>query len=215
MRTLMKRAYNDVRIPRVFVLLCLSGVLVAGTYPSNLPSYRPIPAAGATPFVHFTNDYLRFANTLAQAGLPVFFGDEIGMAQVVYVALGTTAVTQGLKFLVNKWEFGGTRLGERPNGVTSNHNKPSGHSSMASCAVYYVSRRYGLWHLVYLVPIMLLTMYARVALGSHTVAAVIAGALVGLMMAAIFTSGRSASGRVEFSSAEESGQIQRRRMLEQ
>lgn len=190
MRTLMRQAYAEAKVPRWFVLLCLGGILLAGSYPSDLPSYRPVREADATAFVHFTNSYLRFANTVVQVALPVAFADQIGMVQLAYVAISTTAATQGLKFLVNKWEFGGTRLGERPSGPTSNHNMPSGHSSMASCAVYYIGRRYGLWHLLYLVPIMLLTMYARVELGSHTIAAVIAGALIGVMMAAIFTSKR-------------------------
>jgi lipid A 1-phosphatase len=65
---------------------------------------------------------------------------------------------------------------------------PSGHSSMASCATYFVCRRYGLWHALYLLPILLLTMYARVALNDHTVSAVIVGALVGFVTAALFTS---------------------------
>ena len=59
-----------------------------------------------------------------------------------------------------------------------------------SCAAYFVSRRYGWKHALYLVPILLLTMYARVELNDHTVSAVVVGALVGLVSAAMFTSPR-------------------------
>lgn len=48
-------------------------------------------------------------------------------------------------------------------------------------------------HALYFLPILLLTMHARVALNDHTVSAVIVGALLGFMMAAIFTSGRTDS----------------------
>jgi membrane-associated phospholipid phosphatase len=57
------------------------------------------------------------------------------------------------------------------------------HSSMAWCATCFVCRRYGLWHALYL-----LTTYARVALNVHTVSAMIVGALVGSVTAALFTS---------------------------
>ena len=79
----------------------------------------------------------------------------------------------------------GVRLGERPHG--GRHNMPSGHASLASSAVYFVGRRYGWWHLLYLVPVLLLTMFARVELDAHTGSAVIAGALIGIFSAALFT----------------------------
>jgi lipid A 1-phosphatase len=67
---------------------------------------------------------------------------------------------------------------------------PSGHSSMASCAVYFVGRRYSIWLAIPLAIIMLLTMYARVMLNQHTISAVIAGALIGFLATAMFTSPR-------------------------
>jgi lipid A 1-phosphatase len=59
---------------------------------------------------------------------------------------------------------------------------------MASCAAYFVARRYGLWHALYLIPIMLLTMSARVMLDAHTISAVLTGCLIGLICAAWWTS---------------------------
>ena len=61
---------------------------------------------------------------------------------------------------------------------------------MAASATYFVMRRYGWAHALYLVPLLLLTLHARVALGAHTISAVLAGALVGLLAAAAFTSAR-------------------------
>ena len=58
---------------------------------------------------------------------------------------------------------------------------------MSSCGAYFVCRRYG-WKLAWIVfPILLLTMYARVALNEHTISAVLAGGFLGLLVSAIFT----------------------------
>nr|WP_284702424.1 phosphatase PAP2 family protein [Herbaspirillum aquaticum] len=75
---------------------------------------------------------------------------------------------------------------------------PSGHSSMASSAMYFVGRRYGWWHLIYMLPILLMTMFARVALDAHTISAVLAGALAGIVGAALFTSSFPPQVNIEF-----------------
>jgi lipid A 1-phosphatase len=190
MRALMKEAWTQVERPRQFILACVLGVLLCVQYPTDLQSYRSVPADSGLSLAFVTDHYLRFVNTAAQAALPLLLQDKIGMVQFVYTAIGTTLATHGLKRLVNRLDLWGLRLGERPSGTGSLYNMPSGHSSMASCAAYFVARRYGWLHALYLIPILLLTMYARVALNAHTVAAVIAGALIGLLMAAIFTSKR-------------------------
>ncbi len=190
MWNLMKQAYTRVQRPRWFIFACLIGIMLSLPYPTDLQSYRTPRTDGNSSLVRVTENYLRFTNTIAQVALPILLKDKIGMIQLVYVGISGTVATHGLKRLVDKWEIWGTRLGERPSRPGSKHNMPSGHSSLASSAVYFVSRRYGFKHLLYLVPILLLTMYARVALNDHTVTAVIAGALVGLLMAAIFTSDR-------------------------
>jgi lipid A 1-phosphatase len=116
----------------------------------------------------------------------VVLGDKVGLVQLLYVAAAGVITTHGLKFLLNDRWIGRTRLGERPN--HRDHNMPSGHSSMVSCAVYFVWRRYSPWLGLLLSAFMLVTMYARVMLNAHTVSAVIAGALAGLLAAALFTS---------------------------
>jgi membrane-associated phospholipid phosphatase len=122
-----------------------------------------------------------------QIAVPILLADKAGMIQLAYIAVTATVATHGVKRLVNDWTLFGTRIGQRPGGEDSKHNAPSGHSSMASCAAYFVCRRYGLWYAFLLVPILLLTMYARVMLNDHTISAAISGALLGLLTAAIFT----------------------------
>ena len=48
-------------------------------------------------------------------------------------------------------------------------------------------RRYSLWFGVIVIPIMLLTMYARVMLDAHTISAVISGAMTGMLVTTLFT----------------------------
>ena len=184
---LMKQAYAQVQIPRRFVFVCVIGFILCLLAPVGLQRHGRPSNDG---LVVFSDSYLRFIDTVVQTAIPVLLADRIGMMQLVYVDVSTTVATHGLKRLLDKWEIGGVRLGERPKGSNSHYNMPSGHSSMAACAVYYVCRRYRFIHALYLTPILLLTMYARVALNAHTVTAVIAGALVGFSMAAIFTSKR-------------------------
>jgi membrane-associated phospholipid phosphatase len=188
MRNLMKQAYSQAQRPKMVILACLVWIILCLPYPTDLQSYRAPHPHREHPLVHFTEDYLRYTNTIVQIALPILFKDKIGMIQLVYVGISTTVATHGLKRLVDKWEVRATRLGQRPNRPNSRHNMPSGHSSMASCAAYFVCRRYGLKHAVYLLPILLLTMHARVALNEHTASAVIVGALLGFVAAAIFTS---------------------------
>jgi lipid A 1-phosphatase len=189
MWTLAKEAFAQVERPRRFIAGCLLGIVLCFLYPTDLEGYRASRERNGLSEHYYS---LRFINTAAQVAIPLLLGDRIGLVQVAYVGVSTTVATHGLKRLLNDSVVGGTRLGERPSGKNSRHNMPSGHSSMASCAAYFVCKRYGWMHALYLVPILLLTMYSRVDLSKHTVAAVIAGALVGLVMAAIFTSRRKA-----------------------
>jgi len=186
----MRRAYTQVVRPVWFILLCLLGVIISVAIPTDLQSYRTPHAESNREIVLLTENYLRFSNTIVQVALPLLLRDKIGIVQLVYTGVASAAATHGMKRLANRWIIWGNRLGERPNGNDSQHNMPSGHSSMASCAAYFVCRRYGIWHALYLIPVLLLTMYARVALHAHTIPAVTAGAFIGLMMAAFFTSRR-------------------------
>lgn len=182
------RDYLPKKRPMGFIAACLLSLVVCVFYPSDLASYRENLNAERPAWVEPTETKLRFVNTIAQVALPLLLRDKEGMVQLLTLAVTTTVATQGLKRIVNDVEVGGTRLGERPYGTDSRHNMPSGHSSMSSCAVYFVARRYGLWHLLYLLPILLLTMGARLMLDAHTLSAVLAGCLIGIVCAAWWTS---------------------------
>lgn len=167
------------------LLLCLC--LASTLYPSDTLyySHRTKDRSAST---RYADRYARFVNTAAQAGLPILLGDKAGFIQAAWVGLGTLAATQALKRILNDWTVLGTRLGERPYGRNSSHNMPSGHSSMASSGMFFVWRRYGRKYAWCLIPFTALTMYARVMLNCHTLSAVIAGCLVGMLAAAAFTS---------------------------
>lgn len=182
------RQYLSIKRPYKFIIACLAGILLVAFYPSDLASYRAGEKQPLPGWVELTDSQLRFINTIAQVGLPILLQDREGIVQLVAVAITTTIATHGAKYLVNDVTISGTRLGERPYSPASNNNMPSGHSSMASCAAYFVARRYGYWHLLYLLPITLLTMAARVMLDAHTISAVLTGFLIGLVGAAWWTS---------------------------
>jgi membrane-associated phospholipid phosphatase len=183
---LVKTAWAEVHRPRRLIGWLIALIVLSTGYPSNLASYPQV--TDVEPAISGADHYGRFINTALQVALPVVMRDPVGVVQLAYVAVGTTVFTHALKWLVNDWYVGGARLGQRPAGAHSKHNMPSGHASMSSCAVYFVCRRYGLRYAWLMVPVLLLTMFARVALGAHTVSAVVCGALIGFVVAAIFTS---------------------------
>jgi len=184
----MIRDHLPTQRPMGFIAACLLGILLCAVYPSDLASYRIANTQSLPAWVEPTETQLRFVNTIVQVGLPLLLMDKAGMVQLVYIAVTATIATHGLKWILNDVHVEGTRLGERPSSPESKHNMPSGHSSMASSAAFFVARRYGLWHALYLVPIMLLTMAARYMLNDHTISAVLAGCLIGLACAAWWTS---------------------------
>lgn len=187
LQALARQAYAEVTPRKSLLIVCVLGIILSILWPTNLASYRAT-APEKTLLVLRTDHYLRFTNTIAQIAIPVIERDPVGMMQLLYVGVSTTLVTHGLKYLLDPVTVWGTRLGERPSG--GRHNMPSGHSSMAACALYYVCRRYGWHHALYMLPVTLLTMFARVEMNVHTASAVVAGALVGILMSAIFTSKR-------------------------
>lgn len=188
------------------VLLC------ALLYPTDLSEYRdPAPMKrwsvawssgqehktqslhdGLTAAADWVEHKGRFLSTGVQVLLPLVLGDRVGLVQLFYSGVATTTVTHGLKRGVDGWQVGPSRLGERPNG--GRHNMPSGHSSMAASALGFIWRRYGAWHLVYLLPLLLATMTTRVLLSAHTWPAVFAGALIGVVVTYMMTTPRRMGG---------------------
>ena len=179
-----------VRVPRVLVLLLTVAFVASAVFPTDLESYpheREL-LAPSEPYANGVEHYARFINTALQIGIPLLLWDREGLAQLAVIAVATTLATHGTKHLVNNLIVDSTRLGQRPSGPDSRYNIPSGHSSMAGSAVYFLARRYALAFLWITVPVLLMTMYARIALGAHTLSAVLAGACLGMLVAALFTS---------------------------
>ena len=192
--SLCRAAYREVRKPLALIMLLLLSALLSILYPSKLETYPILANGSAVPRVAtLTERYVRFVPTIVQIALPIALCDKVGVVQLLYVGISTTILTQGSKHLLHARWIGLARLDRRPNG--GGMNMPSGHSSMASCAAYYIGRRYGLWLGILLAVIVGLTMYARVMLNAHTISAVIAGALIGCLTAACFTSPRTPSSR--------------------
>ena len=189
-QSIFRTAYASVRRPTLLLVLLFVGILASACYPTDLKTYPILPAGSATPaVVRITEDYVRYVPTVVQIAVPLVLGDKVGMVQLLYVGISNTIATQGLKHLVNGVTIDGTRLGQRPRGDP--YNMPSGHSSMSSCAVYFLGRRYSVWLGLLLSIILAMTMYTRVMLNAHTISAVIAGALIGFLTTAIFTSPRT------------------------
>ena len=180
---------------RAVAWLAVALALACALYPSDHALDYPQPRGGQDdPRVVLVEDTLRHINTVAAAALPLIKRDLVGLAQLTVVTVVGTAATHIPKRLLNDWVVGGTRLGQRPQDLDSRHNMPSGHSSLASAAAWFVCRRYG-WRWAWLLlPITAATMWARVMLDAHTVSAVLAGLFVGVAVALFFVTPRPRAG---------------------
>jgi len=170
---------------KIFILT--SFFVAIAFYPSNLNYYRQ-KVKNTSPHVMIIEHGLRYTLTAAQFTVPILMGDAIGFTQAIYVAAGTTIATHTLKRVLNDMHSGSTRLGERPYDTDSKHNMPSGHTTMAASAMFFLFLRYGRMHLCYAIPLTALTMYARIVLKAHTFSAIFAGCILAATIAAIFTS---------------------------
>lgn len=163
-------------------------VLISATfYPSDLKNDYAISRGGqSSTLVMLTEDYGRHINTLLPIAAIVVFRDWTGFKQMAVVTVAGITASHGPKRLLNDVTVMGTRLGQRPSSPNSQHNMPSGHSTLASSGAYFMIRRYSLWFALIVIPVMFLTMYARVMLDAHTISAVISGALTGIIVTALF-----------------------------
>ncbi|WP_090139265.1 phosphatase PAP2 family protein [Limnohabitans sp. DM1] len=210
-----RQAWNECKksmaMHRRFMVVAFVTIMACGIFPSDIASYRDetpllsssfwLANATSTPVenvhtileegVQWVENRGRFISTAAQVMIPLLLNDKVGLAQMLYSGLATTVTTHFLKRVKNDVHIGQTRLGERPNG--GRHNVPSGHSSMAGSALGFVWRRYGAWHLMYLLPILIATMATRVFLSAHTISAVLAGAILGVVVTYVMTSPRKVS----------------------
>jgi membrane-associated phospholipid phosphatase len=168
-------------------LLIIALFFAIAFYPSDISWYRA-RQKDKSPHVIIIENGLRYVPTVLQFAVPILFADKIGLIQATYVAVGTTITTQGLKRIMNNWSSYTIRLGERPFDEGSRFNMPSGHTTMAASAVFFLLFRYGIWHLSYSMPLLILTMYARIMLKAHTLSAVFAGSVLAFLIASLLTS---------------------------
>lgn len=174
------------RLFRARLALWIAGfaILIAATlYPSDMDGHYAVSRNGADDrFVTGVEQYGRHLNTLIPLGTALVLRDAKGLGQIFGTISAGTAATHIPKRLLDDVEIAGTRLGQRPSG--GNHNMPSGHSALASAGAYIAVRRYSGWFGLIVWPVLLLTMYARYMLDAHTVSATIAGAIIGILVAA-------------------------------
>ncbi|WP_147112666.1 phosphatase PAP2 family protein [Tateyamaria sp. syn59] len=162
-------------------------LLVGATlYPSDMDGHYAQSRNGQdSRVVTSVEAYGRHVNTLIPVGTALVLRDIRGLGQIAAVMVAGTAATHVPKRLLNDIEIGGTRLGQRPNG--GQHNMPSGHSALASAGAWIAVQRYLKLFGMIVWPILFLTMYARYMLDAHTISATIAGAIIGILVADLFT----------------------------
>jgi lipid A 1-phosphatase len=187
--------FDILKLPKNFflrdtsaVFMLLSIIIASTVYPSDMKNDYPIKHDGPTPkIVVFTEKYGRHINTILPFATIVVLRDWTGLRQIGVVTIAGILASHGPKRLLNDVTVMGTRLGQRPNSPHSRHNMPSGHSTLASAGAYFMMRRYSLLFGLIVIPIMLLTLYARVMLDAHTISATIAGAFTGILVTALFS----------------------------
>jgi membrane-associated phospholipid phosphatase len=188
--SLIKLAILNIKNNKLIAALCSLLLCLCMLYPSEMQEDSGVSNNKQSDLVvQKTEHYGRFINTVLQVALPLATRDIVGLKQLVLIAITATIATHSLKRVLNDVEIMGTRLGQRPSSTRSKHNMPSGHSSLAASGAYFVCRRYGLKFALIVVPVLILTMYARVVLDAHTITAVLAGTLVGVLTTALFTTG--------------------------
>ena len=173
---------------RLLVVLVVLSIGAATIYPSDMEG-RYAQSRGGHDMLHVVliEDYGRFINTGLQLAVPLLLRDAAGLKQLAVITVGGILASHGPKRLLNDVELWGTRLGQRPSSPDTKHNMPSGHATLAGSGAYFLMRRYSLWFGLIVLPVLLATMYARVMLDEHTISAVIAGALTGMLVTALFT----------------------------
>ena len=98
------------------------------------------------------------------------------------------ATTYAGKYAFDNVASGESTLGERPDGARLNF--PSGHTTSAFAGASFVAYRYGWLEAIPFFLAASLVGYSRVVADKHTASGVLAGAAVGLLNAALFTTNR-------------------------
>ncbi|NTV01826.1 MAG: phosphatase PAP2 family protein [Chlorobiaceae bacterium] len=136
----------------------------------------PAGGANASGVIETSGTVLSVALPVVAGGLTVSKEDAPGRLQLVQALATTVGVTYGLKYTVHE---------TRPNG--GEHSFPSAHTSVSFAAADFIGRRYG-WD--YGIPAYLAAGYVgytRVEAKAHYTRDVLAGAAIGILGSALFT----------------------------
>lgn len=149
--------------PFIFALcLALSAVFAADSWADN---------------VETAGNVLQFVIPVAAFSMTYGFDDETGRHQFYKSFLSSTAVTYGLKTIIDK---------ESPD-RQDNHSFPSGHSTLAFSGASFIQRRYGIKFGLPAYAGAVFVGYSRIHADKHDLADVGAGALIGLAGTWLFT----------------------------
>lgn len=144
-----------------FILLCC---LAAGA---------DVQAAGG---MEKAGDILTIALPVAAAGLTLGFRDGRGALEFGMSSALTLGVTYGLKYTVDE---------KRPNG--DDRSFPSVHASVAFNSAEFIRKRYGWNYGIPAYAIATFVAYSRVESDQHYAHDVLAGAVIGIVSAYLFT----------------------------
>lgn len=146
----------------------LSFVLCTGVF---LP--RPAVAADT---IETSGDIIQILIPAVAYGTTFYLDDKEGRMQFYKSFFTTIAVTQGLKFTIDK---------DRPNG--SEQSFPSGHTSAAFQGATFIHQRYGLNYGIPAYIAASFVGYSRVEADKHYIEDVLAGAAIGAASSLYFT----------------------------
>ncbi|NTU53535.1 MAG: phosphatase PAP2 family protein [Chlorobiaceae bacterium] len=177
----MKLCVNQIKRFVVFTIIFVSG----------------ISEARGGDFIETTGTVLSVTLPLVAGGMTLEKNDDPGRLQLAKAIAFTVAASYGLKYSIDA---------TRPNG--GKHSFPSAHTSVSFAAADFINRRYG-WD--YGIPAYIASGfvgYSRVEAKAHHRYDVLAGATIGILGNALFTSRFEAGGmNVSFVPVDDGGTL--------
>jgi len=133
-------------------------------------------ASKAAGDIEIAGDIVQILIPSVAYGTTLYLHDEKGETQMYQSFFTTVAITQSLKYGINR---------KRPNG--GNHSFPSGHTSAALQGAAFIHQRYGLKPAIPAYIGAAFVGYSRIYADKHFGSDVLAGALIGTLSSFYFT----------------------------
>lgn len=168
------------KLSRFFLIcFCLHSIFyfISFSHSDYLDTKHPNIARAGDFFQYFNSGYCLY--------LAKYNQDDQGVKSYFKSFLLNTVVTHSLKRSLNNVYVQGDRLGQRPYG--GNLDFPSGHTSHAFNAAWYVKKRYGFKQSIPLLFTASFVGFSRVYTNHHTMAGMGFGILTGIITAEIST----------------------------